>query len=217
MVRFDAEKGASYKAQAMEELTALGVTFPVEVDYWIAGGNQTALDNATVLKDAFSKYLGDDYVTLNICTYISSSAKEVRDPGYHSIGIMGWTADYGDPQNQLGQLMFGYDNAYFAKNWHRINMADGVENSKAVVDAYKEFTALVEAANAVTGDLDARYKAYAEAEAYLIDHCLTIPAYRNQPLCLTKIDIASKPYALFGGLNNKMKNWETNSDGYTEA
>ena len=127
---------------------------------------------------------------------------------------MGWTADYGDPQNQLGQCMYGYDNAYFANKWHRINMAEGAE-STAAVEAYKEFTALVETANATTNDLDARYKAYAEAEAYMIQHALTIPAYRSQPLCLTKIDISSKPYALFGGLNSKTKNWETNSDGYT--
>ncbi len=32
MVRLDAEKAAAYKQQAMEELTALGVTFPVTVD-----------------------------------------------------------------------------------------------------------------------------------------------------------------------------------------
>ena len=33
-----------YKKQAMEELSALGVTFPVGVDYYISASNQTALD-----------------------------------------------------------------------------------------------------------------------------------------------------------------------------
>ena len=44
MVRLDAEKAAAYKQQAIEELTALGVTFPVTIDYFISGSNQNALD-----------------------------------------------------------------------------------------------------------------------------------------------------------------------------
>ena len=36
MVRLDAEKAEQYKQQAIEELTALGVTFPVGVDYYIS-------------------------------------------------------------------------------------------------------------------------------------------------------------------------------------
>ena len=46
MVRLDAEKAEQYKQQAIEELTALGVTFPVGVDYYIAASNQAALDSA---------------------------------------------------------------------------------------------------------------------------------------------------------------------------
>lgn len=35
-IRLDADKAAEYKKQAMEELSAIGVTFPVMVDYYIA-------------------------------------------------------------------------------------------------------------------------------------------------------------------------------------
>ena len=191
------------------------VTFPVEADYYIAAGNQSALDNATVLKDAIKACLGDDFVTLNICTYVSSASKEVYTPKLHSFNISGWSADYGDPQNYLGQETYGNDSAYYSRQLSKINDVVETEATADLLNRYKEYTALVDAANAICDDLDARYEAYAEAEAYLIDHCLTVPAYRKQPLCLTKIDIESKPYALFGGLNNKMKNWETNSDGYT--
>ena len=45
--RFDPEKGQEYKAKAMEELTAQGVTFPVELDWFVKGGNQQALDMAS--------------------------------------------------------------------------------------------------------------------------------------------------------------------------
>ena len=60
MTRLDSEKFEEYKAQAIEELTAAGVTFPVHARYFVAGGNQTTLDSANVLKQAFSDSFGDD-------------------------------------------------------------------------------------------------------------------------------------------------------------
>ena len=112
IVRLDADKAAQYKQQAIEELTAAGVTFPVEVDYYVSASNQVALDSANVLAQCFSNSLGDDYVKLNIKTYIQSSTNEVYTPKLHSISAgAGWGADYGDPQNYLIQEAYGYDNA----------------------------------------------------------------------------------------------------------
>lgn len=74
---------------------------------------------------------------------------------------------------------------------------------------------MVDAANQICDDLDARYQAYAEAEAYMIQHALTIPNYYNVGWCLTKINPYSKMKAMFGIQNEKMKNWETNVNGYT--
>lgn len=44
---------------------------------------------------------------------------------------------------------------------------------------------------------------------------MVIPAYYNVPYCLTKINVYSKMNAMFGSQNDKMKNWETNVNGYT--
>lgn len=33
--------------------------------------------------------------------------------------------------------------------------------------------------------------------------------------CLSKVDNDSKMYAMFGSQNEKMKNWQTKSEGYT--
>ena len=214
-VRLDAEKAEQYKQQAIEELTALGVTFPVEVDYYIAASNQTSLDSATVFGQALSNSLGDDYVKLNIKTYVSSERTEVFDPKLHSITIRGWGADYGDPQNYLGQEMYGYDNAFYVQDYNYVKDVEETEATKDLLDTYKEFTKMVEEANKIYDDLDARYAAYAKAEAYMIQHGLVIPAYYNVPWCLTKINVYSKMNAMFGIQNNKMKNWETNVNGYT--
>ena len=216
IVRLDADKAAQYKQQAIEELTAAGVTFPVEVDYYVSASNQVALDSANVLAQCFSNSLGDDYVKLNIKTYIQSSTNEVYTPKLHSISAgAGWGADYGDPQNYLIQEAYGYDNAYYSAKYTNINSVEENENTKALLDTYKEFTKLIEEADAIVDDIDARYEAFAEAEAYMIQHALVVPQYYGTGWVLTKINPYSKMYAVYGCQNDKMKNWETNADGYT--
>ena len=214
--RVDPAKAEEYKKQAIEELTALGVTFPVGVDYYISASNQVALDSANVMAQAFSDGLGDDYVKFNIKTYVSSVRNEVVQPHLHSFVTNGWGADYGDPQNYLGQEVYGNDNAYYSANYSYINeITEETPENKALLDTYKEYSAMVEAADAITDDLDARYAAYAKAEAYLLDHVLVLPCNYSIGWCLSKIDNDTKMYAMYGAQNEKIKNWATNSVGYT--
>ena len=214
-VRLDPEKAQQYKKQAMEELSAIGVTFPVEIDYYIQGSNQTMLDSANVLKQVFSDSLGDDFVTLNILTYVQSSMQEVYVPKKHSMCVNGWGADYGDPQNYLIQEVMGNDNAFYAVQYSYINDVEETPETKQLLDTYKEFTRMVEEAGKINDDLDARYAAFAKAEAYMISHALTFPNYFDVGWSLTKINPYSKMNAMFGSQNGKMKNWETKTDGYT--
>jgi len=214
--RIDADLTQQYKEQAIEELTALGVTFPVEADYYISASSQTALDSANVLAQAFTDSLGDDFVKLNICTFISSNTNEVVVPHLHSFVINGWGADYGDPQNYLGQECYGPENAYYSENYSYINEITEADEAHAdLIADYQEFTSMVEAANAITTDLDARYQAYAEAEAYLLDHVFVLPCNYSVGWCLSMIDMDTKNHAMFGSQDEKMKNWGTKIDGYT--
>ena len=214
-IRLDAEKAEQYKQQAIEELTAQGVTFPVEADFYISASSQTALDSANVLAQVFSDCLGDDYVKLNIKTYIQSVRNEVIIPHLHSITNNGWGADYADPQNYLGQMTYGEDNAYYSDQYSYINEVEETEATKALLDTYKEFTKMVDEANAITEDLDARYAAYAKAEAYMLQHAIVIPCNYQIGWSLSKVDNDTKMNAMYGSVNDKMKNWASNADGYT--
>ena len=214
-IRLDAEKAEQYKQQAIEELTAQGVTFPVEADYYIQASSQTALDSANVVAQMFSDCLGDDYVKLNIKTYIQSVRNEVIIPHLHSITNNGWGADYADPQNYLGQMTYGEDNAYYSDQYSYINEVEETEATKALLDTYKEFTKMVDEANAITDDLDARYAAYAKAEAYMLQHAIVIPCNYQIGWSLSKVDNDTKMNAMYGSVNDKMKNWASNADGYT--
>ena len=207
-VRYQPDLAKQYKEQAIEELTALGVTFPVQIDHYIQSANQISLDSALVLKDTFSKCLGDDFVQLNIKTYVSSLKKEVREPRLHSFLINGWGADYSDPQNFLGQMTIGNDNAWYAA-FNNINDVPETEATKDLLNYFRTFTEMVAQADAIADDMDKRYEAFADAEAYMLDHALVMPCNYRISWCLTRYNV----HGDFSG--NKMKNWETNADGYT--
>ena len=63
--------------------------------------------------------------------------------------------------------------------------------------------------------MDARYEAYAEAEAYLVSHALTIPCYYNVPYQLTHVNDYTKIHGVYGMQNYTYKNWETSTIPYT--
>ena len=210
-VRADAAKAAKYKAKAIEELTAAGVELPVKMTHYIMGSSQTAKDSADTLAQIISDCLGDDLVVLEIRTYVSKLNTEVRDPQLASIYINGWGADFADPVNFLGQETYGDDNAYYSKAYSKINNA----TDEKLIATYKEFTDMVNTAKAITDDLDARYAAFAKAEAFWIQHALTIPWSYEVTWKVTSINEYSKIYTAYGNQSERYVNWETNSDLYT--
>ena len=210
-VRADAAKAAEYKAKAIEELTAAGVELPVKMTHYIMGSNQTAKDSADTLAQIISDCLGDDLVVLEIRTYVSKLNTEVRNPQLASFYINGWGADFADPVNFLGQETYGEDNAFYSQSYSKINNA----TDEKLIATYKEFTELVNAAKAITDDLDARYAAFAKAEAYMLQHALVIPWNYEVTWKVTSINEYSKIYTAYGNQGERYVNWETNSDLYT--
>ena len=217
VARLDAEKAEQYKQQAIEELTALGVTFPVEMDLYITANNQTVMDHARVLQQVYSDCFGDDYIKLNIKSYVSNLISEVLTPKLHSFYEDSWVPDYGDPKTFLDQEVMGSDSAFYSNILTNINSVEESEATKDLLETYRTFTEMVDQASQIYDDNDKRLQAFAEAEAYMIENALVIPSYYPVSLCLTKVDPYSTVNAIFAWQNGKMKNWETNADGYTTA
>ena len=220
MKRLRANNGdiTELKKQAMEELSAIGVTFPVHCSYYILAGSTTALDSATVLKQCFTDSFGDDFIVLDINTFVSSTMKEVVAPKLQSFVHMGWGADFGDPINFLTQIIVHDDNAYYSCNM--TNIAGIVNNGPAsyqkdLVAAYEKFTDLVNEGRAIVDDTDARYAAFAKAEAYFLDENLIFPTVYDITWCLTHVNEYSKINAMYGPCNYKAVNWETSEEAYT--
>ena len=208
--RYDADKAAAYKAAAIEELKAAGVELPVKMAYYISGSSTTAKETADVFANLIKTCLGDDLVVLDTKTYVSKLNTEVRNPQLASIYINGWGADFADPINFLGQETYGEDNAYYSQYYSKINNA----TDEKLIAEYKEFTELVNAAKAITDDTDARYAAFAKAEAYMLEHAFAIPWSYEVVWAITRVSDYSKIYTAYGNQSERYVNWETKADGY---
>ena len=218
MIRLRSGSGiADLKKQAMEELSAIGVTFPVHCHYHIIAGNTSALDSATVLKQCFTDSFGDDFIVLDIDTYVSSVMKEIVAPQQQSFIHMGWGADFGDPINFLTQEVLHDDNAYYSCNLTNIaSVAENPADYQAdLISAFETFTDMVNEAKAIVDDTAARYAAFAKAEAFFLENNLTCPTVYDVSWCLTHANEYSKINAMYGPCNYKAVNWETSEEAYT--
>ena len=220
MKRLRANNGdiTELKKQAMEELSAIGVTFPVHCSYYVLAGSTSALDHATVLKQCFTDSFGDDFIVLDIETFVSSTMKEVVAPKLQSFVHMGWGADFGDPINFLTQIIVHDDNAYYSCNMTNIEgIAENgaADYQKDLVAAYEQFTDLVNEGRVIVNDTDARYAAFAKAEAYFLEENLIFPTVYDVTWCLTHANEYSKINAMYGPCNYKAVNWETSEEAYT--
>ena len=209
---------ADLKKQAMDELSAIGVTFPVHCWNYIMSGNTTQQDSAAVLKQAFTDCFGDDFIVLDTGEYVSSLTQEVINAQRESYASSGWGADFGDPINFLGQETLTDANAYYS--WNYSNIAKVYEAGPAdwqadLIDTYKQFEQKVHDADAIVDDIDARYDAFADAEAYMLENALTLPALYEVMLALTHINDYTKINAMYGICNYKYVDWQTSEDAYT--
>ena len=196
---------------AMEELSAVGVTFLLNLNITLRATTRKVKNTADVFTQML--ILGDDYIKVVTKTYVTSSTNEVIKPQLGCMYVTGWGADFADPINFLGQETYGDPQAYFSIHISQINKAT---DEKLIAD-YKEFTRLTEEAKVIYDDIDARYAALAKAEAFFVEHAFVIPAYYNISWQLTSINPYSQVYASYGMQAYRYVDWETNSDVYTTA
>ena len=207
--RYQPDMAEQFKQQAMEELSAKGVTFPITIDYYIKAGVETAVDTATIMKEIFEA-LGTDYITFNIKTYVSSYSQEVSTPALDCFSTSMWGADFLDVSNWLDQCLYQNEAALYSKsNMH----LDGITDPE-LIEQFTTFTNMVYAAEEIYDDMDARNQAFADAEAYLINHALVIPWSYRCYWTMTKINEYSKSYSGCG-IGWQFKNWETSTEPYT--
>lgn len=200
VVRRDEAKAAEYKAKAIEELTAEGVSFPIKVSFAYQSGNQTSEETYQVIKQSFEESVGKDLIEIVGVPYIKSSTQEIYAKGLQSFIISGWGADFGDPFNFLDQLT-----------------STGTMNTNYIKYNDENLDNMVKEADKIL-DLDTRYHEFAKIEAYVLENAYVVPVYVDgHELEVTKINDYSKPNAKYGMACKKIKYWESKSEPYTRA
>lgn len=181
----------SYKEAAMRELTAQGATFPVKI---LMSYNPTITNwdkECIVAEQQLETLLGTDFIDIIVEAGPSTNfLSEVRRSGKYAFMMCNWGADYADPQTWTDPFTAG--NSY---NF----MYKALENGDGVADTVKEYYALVDAAKAIPVDMNARFEAFAKAEAYLINHALVVPfSISGSAYQVTKLNVFEGQYASFG-------------------
>ncbi|MGX7198246.1 peptide ABC transporter substrate-binding protein [Enterococcus nangangensis] len=203
--------------KAKEALTAEGVEFPIHLDLPVMQDIEYMVNQAKSFKQSVEESLGADNVVVDLQledqdTYQNTGyyATTPDAVDYDLSSASGWGPDYNDPSTYL--------NIYNSHTGDMTNaigifsdvaVEEGAANPSADAIAavgFEDYDSLLNAANAITDDLDARYTAYAKAEAWLLDAAIQIPVQADGGAArLTKVQPFSGAYGWAGIASNKMK------------
>ena len=223
---YNVDKAKSLFAKAKSELEAQGVKFPIHLDLPQAETSEMLVNQAKSLKHSVESALGSDNVVIDIillnddaynaATYQATTAA-AQD--FDISTASGWGPDYQDPSTYLdiydsrtgAQLQnLGLEPSEIAKN-----------NSSAEVVkeiGLTEYDALLDKADAITANdqIEKRYEAYADAEAWLAANALQIPvqAFGATPRVSKEVPF-TRQFSWVGLANQKYKNLKLQGDAVT--
>ncbi|WP_313468977.1 peptide ABC transporter substrate-binding protein [Carnobacterium sp.] len=212
---FDKDKAMEHLEKAKEALAAEKVSFPIHLDIPILETSEIGVNSAKSLKNSIESTLGSDNVVvdiqlLNDDAYLAATYQATTGTAsdFDISTASGWGPDYQDPSTYLniynsrtGDMLttFGLDGSDLVEG------EDVTADAKAAVN-FEEYDALLDAASAIKDDEDARYKAYAKAEAWLLNNALQIPIYAGGGLPrVTNVVPFTAPYSWSGIAADKLK------------
>ena len=205
---FNEATAKQYRDAAVQELTAAGATFPIKVQYPY---NPAVVDwdkQCQVFKQQVEGVLNDgfDFVDVIITQGPSDNfLNAVRRAGAYEFMSYYWGADYSDPETEVYPFYQEAGDRGTCYAFLRTGVEDGIITGETA-DYVMTYMDMVEKAKAITADLDARYAAFAEAEAYLIENALVIPlSLPVPPYIATRLNLWEGQYAPTGFSSNRLK------------
>lgn len=184
---YDEAAAKEYRDAAKQELSAAGVTFPIEIPVYYNPSTVNMDQSCQLLEKQLEDLLGNDYI--NITVYAGPATNfiaEVRRPGIWGLFEAGWSPDYADPATYFEPFSYGWtfgsqeyilgDEYKTGYTYTEEDYISGVITDEELIgQPQMVFNAMVEAARAETTDLDARYEKFAAAEKYAIEEALLMP------------------------------------------
>ena len=183
-----------------------GITFPVHVDMLVIETSDRLTKQGLSFKQSIEEntdgqiivdLIMRDQDTVQNIAYYSESWDEAD---YDISTFTGWGPDYVDPKSFV-EIYSPVDGYYM----HSCGLTDkgatqsddfGADDELKTQLGFYEYEELYRAADAITDDLDARYKAFAKADAYLLAHGLYIPtSMQTRSARVSHIVPFSAPYS----------------------
>lgn len=219
---YNADKAKEYMEKAKTELEAKGVQFPIHLDMPVEETSEISVNMVKSLKKSVETSLGSDNVVVDIqllnedkylaATYQATTGKA---GDFDITNASGWGPDYTDPSSYLNIYDSRKGDMIHTLGLEASAVVQGTDPSTAAKKAINlsDYDALLDKAAAITDDLDARYTAYADAEAWLLDNALQVPIYADGGTPrVTNVVPFSGPYGWAGIAANKLKYVEVQSN-----
>lgn len=205
---FDEAKAKEYRDAAIQELTAQGVTFPVKVQLPYNPSTNNWDRQCQIFKQQLEGVLNDgaDFIDIIITEGPSDNyLSAVRRAGKYCFQLCNWGADYSDPETETDPFYQAAGERGGRYAYLRTGVEDGFITGETA-DAIMAYMTAVEEAKAITSDINARYDAFAKAEAMLINNALVIPMGMSVPAYLaTRLNYWEGQYASTGFSNKRLK------------
>ena len=151
--------------------------------------------------------LGTDFIDIIVQTGPTDGfLTEIRRNGKYAMLKCNWGADYADPETWTDPFYQAKGENGYDPGYKYANLAKAIEDGTPSADAVFEYFTTIEEAKDIKVDINARYEAFAKAEAALINHALVVPfSISVSKYLATKLNVFEGQYAPFGVSNLKYK------------
>ncbi len=196
----------------IEQAKADGITFPVTLDMPTYDASQIYINRANSVKESVETATNGqiliNVVLMNYDDIMNYCFNVYGNPPMTNYDInlfSGWGPDYVDPKTYV-DIYNLHNGDMLALLGFYAEGEDAASDALAETVGLREYTNMLDAADAIKDDIDARYNAYAEAEAFLLSKAFITPmSFRSVTLRVTKVVPYTTPYAVAGLGGDKFK------------
>ncbi|MBR2829755.1 MAG: peptide ABC transporter substrate-binding protein [Solobacterium sp.] len=210
-----------YIAKAEEE----GVVFPIHLDMLVQETSKRLVDQAQSMK----KSVEDNTDGKIIIELVMADNDTIRNVAYYNTlheesdydisTFTGWSPDYADPKSFVD--IYSPVSGYYmcSMGLTDANSEDyGDDDEIKETIGLNEYERLYREADAITDDMDARYEAFAKADAYLISRAFFLPGQQQtRSVRVTHAVPFTRVYSTTGMTEYKYKGLQLQEDIVTAA
>lgn len=208
------------KEEAMKFIEAAkkdGVVFPIHLDMLVDETSDRLVKKAQSMKKSIEENTEGNIIielVMRSADTVTNIAYKESDPkamDYDISTFTGWSPDYNDPKSFVD--IYSPTTGYYMMATGLGNMEKTKDGKEIIVNedlkkqlGFMDYEKLYRDADKITDDMDARYKAFAKADAFLIEKCLYIPTgMKARGDVVSKYVPFTRAYASYGLADSKYK------------